>query len=130
MERKQSGFASIDAYIATFPKETQELLQAVRAAIHAAAPEAEEKISYNMPAFAQHGNLVYFAALKEHIGLYPTSSGIAAFKDELARYESSTGAVRFPKREPLPLDLITRIVRYRVQENLAKASAKARPRHA
>ena len=126
MENGQTGIDSIDAYIATFPQEIQALLETVRATIRAAAPEAEEKISYQMPAFALKGNLVYFAALKQHIGLYPTSSGIAAFQEELAAYTSSKGAVRFPFDQPLPLDLISRIVRFRVAENLAKAAAKAR----
>ena len=124
MQDQQTGFRSIDEYIAAFPEDVQALLQAVRATIHAAAPDAVERISYNMPAFAQEGNLVYFAALKNHIGLYPTSSGIAAFQQEIAAYESSKGAVKFPKDQPLPLDLITRIVQFRVTENLNRAAAK------
>jgi uncharacterized protein YdhG (YjbR/CyaY superfamily) len=125
MQQRKSGFQSIDEYIATFPADIQALLETVRATIKAAAPGAEERISYQMPAFALHGNLVYFAALKDHIGLYPTSSGIAAFKDELAGYTSTPGAVRFPIDQPLPLDLISRIVRFRVAENLSRAAAKA-----
>ncbi|HKT40587.1 MAG TPA: DUF1801 domain-containing protein, partial [Ktedonobacterales bacterium] len=78
MQSQQTGFRTIDEYIAAFPEDVQALLQALRTTIHAAAPDAVERISYNMPAFAQEGNLVYFAALKNHIGLYPTSSGIAA----------------------------------------------------
>ena len=81
-----------------------------------------------MPAFAQHGNLVYFAALKKHIGFYPTSSGIAAFQEELTPYASSKGAVQFPLDQPLPIELISRIVRFRVAENLAKVAAKSRKR--
>jgi uncharacterized protein YdhG (YjbR/CyaY superfamily) len=125
MQSQQTGFRTIDEYIAAFPEDTQALLQAVRATIHAAAPDAVERISYNMPAFAQEGNLVYFAALKHHIGLYPTSSGIAAFQQEISAYESSKGAVKFPKDQPMPLDLITKIVQYRVTENLARAAAKS-----
>jgi uncharacterized protein YdhG (YjbR/CyaY superfamily) len=125
MEGKKVGFTSIDEYIATFPAETQQILQKLRAAIKSAAPKAEEKISYQMPAFALHGNLVYFAAAKNHIGFYPTSSGIAAFKEELSKYEGSKGAVRFPLDRPLPLTLIKKIVKYRVAENLQKAAAKA-----
>ena len=125
MQDQQTGFRSIDEYIAAFPEDVQALLQAVRATIHAAAPDAVERISYNMPAFAQEGNLVYFAGLKNHIGLYPTSSGIAAFQQEIAAYESSKGAVKFPKDQPLPLDLITRIVQFRVTENLNRAAAKS-----
>jgi uncharacterized protein YdhG (YjbR/CyaY superfamily) len=125
MQSQQTGFRTIDEYIAAFPEDVQMLLQAVRATIHAAAPDAVERISYNMPAFAQEGNLVYFAALKHHIGLYPTSSGIAAFLQEIAAYESSKGAVKFPKDQPMPLDLITKIVRFRVTENLNRAAAKS-----
>ncbi len=126
MQSQQAAFRAIDEYIATFPEDVQALLQAVRATIHAAAPDAEERISYQMPAFAQEGNLVYFAALKNHIGFYPTSSGIAAFQQELSAYESSKGAVKFPKDQPLPMELITRIVRFRVTENLNRAAAKSR----
>jgi uncharacterized protein YdhG (YjbR/CyaY superfamily) len=125
MQSQQTGFRTIDEYIAAFPEDTQALLQAVRATIHAAAPDAVERISYNMPAFAQEGNLVYFAALKHHIGLYPTSSGIAAFQQEISAYESSKGAVKFPKDQPMPLDLITKIVQFRVAENLNRAAAKS-----
>ena len=96
MERTNVSFRSTDEYIATFPADVQELLQTMRAIIRAAAPEAEEIISYNMPAFYQNGNLVYFAALKKHIGFYPTAGGIAAFKDELSGYKSTKGAVNFP----------------------------------
>src|SRR5436309_4319459 len=114
MDQHKDGFSSIDEYIATFPEEKQVLLQAVRATIKAAAPDAEERISYQMPAFALNGNLVYFAALKNHIGFYPTSSGIEAFKDELSAYEGTKGAVRFPIDQPLPVDLISKIVQFRV----------------
>ena len=126
MEPRTGGFSSIDEYIATFPEDIQALLEAVRATIKAAAPDAEECISYQMPTFALKGNLVYFAALKNHIGLYPTASGIAAFKDELSMYEWSKGSVKFPITQPLPMELISRIVQFRVTENLKKAAAKAR----
>lgn len=125
MKPQNGEFHSIDEYIARFPDDIQTRLQTLRATIHAAAPEAEERISYQMPAFAMNGILVYFAAQKNHIGFYPTSSGIAAFENELTGYESSKGAVRFPLDQPLPLDLITRIVQFRVAEDLAKAAAKA-----
>ena len=125
MKDKKAGFGSIDEYIATFPEEIQKTLQELRATIKAAAPGAEEKISYQMPAFALKGNLVYFAALKNHIGFYPTPSGITAFKDELSKYESSKGAVKFPLDKPLPLKLIRKIVKYRVAENLKNAELKA-----
>ena len=111
---QHKGFLLIDEYIATFPEDIQALLEAVRATIKASAPDAEERISYQMPTFAQNGNLVYFAALKNHIGLYPTASGIEAFKDELSGYEYTKGAVKFPISQPLPLELIGKIVRFRV----------------
>ena len=125
MDQHKGGFNSIDEYIATFPEDRQALLQAVRATIKAAAPDAVEVISYQMPAFAQHGNLVYFAGLKDHIGFYPTPSGIEAFQDELSEYRTTKGAVNFPVDQPLPLELISKVVRFRVAENLDKAAAKA-----
>lgn len=118
-------FLSIDEYIASFPAETQRLLAELRATIRAAAPDAQEKISYQMPTFAQEGNLVHFAAHKQHIGFYPTPSAIEAFQDELAAYESSKGAVRFPIGQPLPLALVRRIVEFRVAENLRIAAQKS-----
>jgi uncharacterized protein YdhG (YjbR/CyaY superfamily) len=130
MRDQAARFHSIDEYIATFPEDVQAILQDMRATIRAAAPDAEERISYQMPAFALNGILVYFAALKNHIGFYPTSSGIEAFRQELSAYEGSKGAVRFPIGEPLPKDLITRIVRYRVAENLKSAAAKANKKKA
>ena len=125
MESSKAGFQSIDEYIAGFPPDTQALLETVRATIKAAAPGAAERISYGMPAFALHGPLVYFAALKNHIGFYPTPSGIEAFKDETSMYKSTKGALQFPLNQPLPLDLIRRIVEFRVAENRGKAAAKA-----
>jgi len=125
MEGNKAGFVSIDEYIAAFPEEIQKILEELRAIIKAAAPEAQEKISYQMPAFALKGNLVYFAAYKKHIGFYPTSSGIQAFKNELSPYEGAKGTVRFPIDKPLPLDLIRKIVKFRVTENLRKAEIKA-----
>lgn len=130
MEGQKSGYQTIDEYIAAFPENIQAQLEALRVTIRAAAPEAEERISYQMPAFALNGNLVYFAAAKHHIGFYPTASGIKAFQDELAQYEGSKGAVRFPIGQPLPMDLIRRIVQFRVAENLGKAAAKARTKKA
>jgi uncharacterized protein YdhG (YjbR/CyaY superfamily) len=125
MKGKKVGYSSIDEYIATFPEEIQKILQELRATIKAAAPDVEEKISYQMPAFALKGNLVYFAALKNHIGFYPTPSGIEAFKDELSIYEGTKGAVRFPIDKPLPLKLIGKIVKFRAAENLQNAEMKA-----
>jgi uncharacterized protein YdhG (YjbR/CyaY superfamily) len=126
MQGQKIAFRTIDEYIAMFPEDIQVTLQALRATIHAAAPDAVERISYQMPTFAQEGNLVHFAVLKNHIGFYPTSSGIAAFEQELSRYEGTKGAVRFPKDQPLPMDLISRIVRFRLSENLDRAALKAR----
>lgn len=125
MSIQPRGFSSIDEYIAAFPPDIQARLHAVRATIREAAPAAAERISYQMPTFFLQGNLVHFAALKHHIGLYPTPSGVEAFAAELADYERSKGAVRFPLEQPLPLDLVSRIVTFRVAENLARAKAKA-----
>lgn len=125
MQSTPVSFSSIDEYIAMFPEATQNILQALRATIHAAAPDAQEKISYQMPTFYLKGNLVYFAAWKNHIGFYPASAGINIFEDELAKYERTKGAIRFPIDQPLPMDLITRMVQLRVTENLNKAAAKA-----
>ncbi len=118
----------IDSYIAAFPPHVQEILQRIRQTIHEAAPEAQETISYQMPTFTLHGNLVHFAAFKNHIGFYPVPSGIEAFKDELAVYKQGKGSVQFPLDQPIPYDLIRRIVVFRVQENLAKAAAKGKKR--
>ncbi len=125
MNDKKPGFTSIDEYIATFPESTQAILQAVRAVIKAAAPDAKEKISYQMPTFDLKGNLVHFAAFKNHIGFYPVPSGIEAFKEELSVYENAKGSVQFPIDQPMPMDLITRIVKFRVEENLKKAAEKS-----
>lgn len=125
MDSQKAGFRSIDEYIAACPEDVQATLQAARATIRAAAPDAEERISYAMPAFALNGNLVYFAALKHHIGFYPTPSGIEAFQQETAAYVSTKGALRFPIDQPLPMDLISRIVTFRVAENRARAEAKS-----
>jgi uncharacterized protein YdhG (YjbR/CyaY superfamily) len=110
----------IDKYISGFSEATQKLLNQLRETIIKAAPEAEEVISYQMPAFKYYGILVYFAAYKNHIGFYPTASGIANFKDELSIYKSSKGAVQFPLDQNLPIELITKIVEFRVKENLKK----------
>ena len=126
MDKKHTGYESIDEYIADFPEDIQKRLRDMRATIKAAAPEATEKISYQMPTFYLKGNLVHFAAFKNHIGFYPVPSGIEAFKEELSAYENSKGGVRFPLSKPLPLDLITRIVRFRVAENQKTAELKAR----
>jgi uncharacterized protein YdhG (YjbR/CyaY superfamily) len=115
----------IDEYITSFPKDIQEILQKLRATIRKAAPDAEEIISYQMPTFRLKGNLVHFAAFKKHIGFYPTPTGIEAFKEELSVYEGAKGSVRFPLDKPIPFDLISKIVSFRVRENLKRAEAKA-----
>ncbi len=125
MDSNKAGFTSIDEYIATFPEAVQVMLQALRATIKAVAPDATEKISYQMPTFFLKGNIVHFAAYKNHIGFYPAPRGIEAFKDELSVYEGAKGSVQFPLDEPLPLELISRIVQFRVAENLKKAEKKA-----
>jgi uncharacterized protein YdhG (YjbR/CyaY superfamily) len=130
MDNDKARFSSIDEYIATFPEEIQTTLQEIRKTVKAAAPDAEEKISYQMPTFFLKGNLVHFAAFKNHIGFYPTPSGVEAFKEEIARYQGAKGSIRFPLHEPMPLDLITRIVKMRVAENLKKAELKSRKRKA
>jgi uncharacterized protein YdhG (YjbR/CyaY superfamily) len=128
MDENNTPFSSIDAYIASFPEQVQDILNTLRATIRAAAPDAEEKISYQMPTFSLKGNLVHFAAHTNHIGFYPTPSGIAAFQDELSGYKGAKGSVQFPLEQPLPLDLIQRIVQFRVAENLENAAAKAHKR--
>ena len=125
MDSDKSGFNSIDDYIATFPEDTQKILKEIRAVIKAAAPEAVEKISYQMPTFFMNGNLVHFAAFKKHIGFYPTPSGIEAFQKELSVYEGAKGSVQFPLDKPMPLKLISRIVKFRVGENIKNARLKS-----
>ena len=115
---------TIAAYIAGFPPKTQAILKKVRQTIRQAAPGAEEAIKYRMPTFTLHGNLVHFAAFKTHIGFYPTPTGIEQFKRELSAYESAKGSVQFPLDQPIPYDLISRIVKFRVKENLERAEAK------
>ena len=117
---------SIDEYIGTFPQEIQILLEQVRTTIKQAAPEAEEAIKYAMPTFVLNGNLVHFAAFKNHIGFYPVPSGIEAFKKELSVYKGAKGSVQFPLDKPMPLKLISEIVKFRVNENRLKAKTKKR----
>ena len=124
MESNKVGFNSIDEYIATFPEDIQNILQELRATIQACAPDAVEKISYQMPTFDLKGNLVHFAAFKNHIGLYPSPSGTEAFKRELSIYQGATGSIKFPIDKPLPMELIKEIVKFRVSENLEKAGKK------
>ncbi len=115
---------NVNEYLMPLTEEVQEILQELRETILKAAPEAEEVISYAMPAYNYHGKLVYFAAWKTHVGFYPTSSGTAAFKKELSAYKTSKGAIQFPLSQPLPLALIAKIVKFRLKENKEKEKAK------
>ena len=114
----------IDAYIANTPKEIQVILEKVRATIRKAAPKAEETINYGIPTFTLDGNLVHFAGFKNHIGFYPTPSGIEKFKKELSAYEGAKGSVKFPLDKPIPYALISKIVKFRVKENSERSKAK------
>ena len=114
----------VEEYISGFPVATRRLLKQLRATIRKAAPQADEVISYRMPAFKLHGILVWYAGYAKHIGLYPKGSGIAAFKKELSGYKHAEGSVQFPLDQPLPVKLITRIVKFRVAENLRNANLK------
>lgn len=120
----KAKITNVEEYISTFPKEVQKVLKELRKTIKKAAPEAEEVMSYGMPALKLKGMLVYYAAWKEHIGFYALPSGNAAFKKELSRYESGKGSVKFPLDQPMPLNLITKIIQFRVKENLEKANVK------
>lgn len=114
---EKAVYTTIDEYIALFPEEVRRILGQVRQTIRQAAPDAQEKISWQMPTFWQNGNLVHFAAAKNHIGLYPGESGVRVFADRLTDYKTSKGAIQFPLTQPIPYDLITEITRFRVQEN-------------
>jgi uncharacterized protein YdhG (YjbR/CyaY superfamily) len=126
--RKKLVFASIDEYILCFPEDVQKKLRELRTLIRQTAPEAAEKISYQIPTFYLNGNLVHFAAFANHIGFYPAPSAILKFKRELSKYASAKGSVQIPLEESLPVGLIKRIVRYRVEENVRKGLSKARRR--
>jgi uncharacterized protein YdhG (YjbR/CyaY superfamily) len=124
MKTSQKAPANIDKYIEGFSPRVQDLLQTIRRTLRKAAPDAEEVISYRMPAFRLNGILVYFAAFKSHIGFYPTANAIRHFRKELAGYEGAKGTVRFPLDEPLPLGLIRKIVKFRVAENMKKQKTR------
>jgi uncharacterized protein YdhG (YjbR/CyaY superfamily) len=115
---------SIDQYIAGFPADVRERLQAIRAMVHEVAPEATEGISYGMPAFKQGGGLVYFAAFKHHIGLYGASAAADAFKDRIGNNKTTKGSIQFPSDRPLPMDLIREILEFRVQESFQRREAR------
>jgi len=120
MKEKLSTPKTIDEYISKFPADVQKILTKLRSVIKESAPAAVERISYQMPTFYLNGNLVHFAAYKNHIGFYPTPSGIEAFKNELSMYKWAKGSVQFPLDKPMPYELISKIVKFRVAENLKK----------
>jgi uncharacterized protein YdhG (YjbR/CyaY superfamily) len=122
--------SDMDEYIAGFPPEVQVILQKIRGTIKAAAPDAQETISYAMPTFTLKGNLVHFGAYKKHIGFYPTPSGTEHFQEQISAYKAAKGSIQFPLDQPIPYDLISEIVKFRVQENLAKADAKGKKKKA
>lgn len=124
MKSGSSSPHTIDEYISGFPAEIQKILTKVRKTVRQAAPEAVESISYRMPTFRLNGNLVHFAAFKNHLGFYPTPSGTETFERQLAHYKHGKGSIRFPFDQSIPYDLIAEIVRFRVQENWAKTEAK------
>lgn len=125
MKSKKVGFSSIDEYIASFPKDVQKIMKQLRGTIKAAAPAAEEKISYDIPTFTLKGKyLVYFAGFKNHIGFYGAPRGNAEFKEDLSAYEAGQGTLKFPFDKPMPFDLITKIVKFRVAENLKRTDKK------
>ena len=120
------SLVTIDDYIAGFPEQIQVILQQIRMIVREVAPEAKETIKYQMPTFTLKGNLVHFAAFKNHIGFYPTPTGIETFQKELSPYKGAKGSVRFPLDQPIPFDLIKQIVAFRVEEELEKAVAKGK----
>jgi uncharacterized protein YdhG (YjbR/CyaY superfamily) len=126
----KTDFKSVDEYIASRPPAVQRALERVRSAIRKAVPEAQEAISYQIPAYKMHGRtVIYFAGWSQHYSLYPASDRlVAAFKDELARYEVSKGTIRFPLSEPIPVHLIGRIAKFKMKEAAERAKAKAAPK--
>ncbi len=117
-------FKDINEFIADFPEDIQIILEKIRATIQQAAPDAKEAIKYGMPTFVLNGNLVHFAAYKNHIGFYPAPTGIDAFIEELAQYRTGKGTIQFPVDKPIPYDLVTKVVKFRVEENLKKLKKK------
>ncbi len=124
MRTNQTTPNNIDEYVAGFPDEVQAILQTIRMTIRTAAPDAEETIKYQIPTFTLKGNLVHFAGYKKHVGFYPGSNGIAEFKKELSAYKGAKGSVQFPLDKPMPYGLISKIVKFRVKESLARTNAK------
>ncbi len=120
MAHPKKGFKTTEEYIAGFPPKMQDALQQIRRAIQEAAPQAEEVISYQMPAFRQNGILVWFAAFKSHIGFFPKASAVEVFKGKLSGYQTSKGTIRFPLNKPIPVELVKEIVKFRIKENLSE----------
>jgi uncharacterized protein YdhG (YjbR/CyaY superfamily) len=117
-------FQTVDEYISAFPEEVRDTLEQLRRTVREAAPEAIQTISYGIPTFRRHGNLVHFAAFRDHIGFYPTSGAMEAFKKELSGYKGGKGSVQFPKNQPLPLGLIRKIVKFRLKEDEERKKGK------
>lgn len=128
MRNDRTAPETIDDYIAGFPKDVQEVLNKIRTTIRKAAPDATETLQYRIPTFTLEGTLVHFAAHKNHIGFYPTPTGIERFREELSRYEGAKGSVKFPLDKPIPFALIGKIVKFRVKENQERRGAKGRRR--
>ena len=124
MKSEGSGSNEVDDFIAKYPADVREILQKIRGIIREAAPEAQEKLNYGIPTFTLNGNLVHYSALKNHIGFYPTPSGIEKFKKELSKYNGAKGSVQFPLDQPIPYELIRKITEFRVKEQLAKRKKK------
>jgi uncharacterized protein YdhG (YjbR/CyaY superfamily) len=130
MKKELPAYNNIDEYIALFPKEVQKHLKQVKETIQKTAPKAEEAITYGIPTFKLHGNLVHFAGYQYHVGFYPGASGIREFQKDFSNYKTSKGTVQFPNDQPMPLKLIAKIVKFRVAENLAKAEKKRKSKGA
>ncbi len=124
MKSNESGSKEVDAFIAKYPPDVQQILQKIRGIIREVAPEANETINYGIPTFTLNGNLVHYSAFANHIGFYPTPSGIEKFKSELSKYEGAKGSVKFPLDQPIPYELIRKITEFRVKEQQAKAKKK------
>jgi uncharacterized protein YdhG (YjbR/CyaY superfamily) len=124
MKTNRKAPTNIDEYIAGFPPDVQKVLEKIRKIIRKAAPDAEETIKYRIPTFTLKGNLVHFAAFKEHIGFYPTPTGTEEFKNELSLYKGGKGSVRLPLDKPIPFGLISKIVKFRVEENSERGKIK------
>ena len=129
MKTTQTKSEDIEDYITSFPEDVQKILQKIRSTIRKAAPDATEGISYKMPAFDLNGHyLIYFAAYKKHVGMYPVPAGDEEFRQEIAGYQSGKGTLQFPLDRPIPYKLITKVVKFRVKENLEKAETKKKNR--